>query len=152
MDEATNSNGSSSSSSSKNHYLQQTIAGVVCTFCIMKVNSNNTLFCTSRQTIDRHWRKNGCSDGNQCPATTAIQLEIRLKELHTRSQNNRALAVSDFREGDEGVTKTTRFFLRRSESAAGQREFLRRCCREPIPVQTGDDVGDTIKCCEGVNS
>ena len=35
--------------------------------------------------------------------------------------------------------------LRRSESAAGQREFLRRCCREPIPVQTGDYVGDTIK-------
>ena len=36
------------------------------------------------------------------------------------------------------------FFTRLSESAAGQREFLRRCCREPIPVQTEDYVGDTI--------
>ena len=101
MDEATNSNGSSSSSSSssnsKNHYLRQTIAGVVCTKCIMKVNTSNTLFCINRRTIDRHWREKGCSDGNQCPATTAIQLEIRLKELHTRSQNNPALAMSDFR-------------------------------------------------------
>ena len=43
-----------------------------------------------------------------------------------------------------GKTRELVNLLRRSESAAGQREFLRRCCREPIPVQTEDYVGDTI--------
>jgi hypothetical protein len=35
---------------------------------------------------------------------------------------------------------------------AGQREFLRRCCREPIPVLTGENVGDTIKAAMAVHS
>jgi len=128
MDDATNSSGNSSSSNSKNHYLRQTIAGVVCTKCIIKVNTSNTLFCINRRTIDRHWREKGCSDGNQRPATTATQLEIRLKELHTRSQNNPALAMSDFREGDKGVTKTTRFYCDRCGLLDEPKRLLLRHC------------------------
>ena len=52
------------------------------------------------------------------------------------------------------------YFITSSEIAAaggggggaGQREFLRRCCREPIPVLTGENVGDTIKAAMAVNS
>ena len=51
------------------------------------------------------------------------------------------------------------YFITSSEIAAaaaaagaGHREFLRRCCREPIPVLTGENVGDTIKAAMAVNS
>lgn len=96
----------------RQHYIQQTIVGPICTHpgCNCKVNQNKTLFSCTANTIAAHWKKKGCSHGTPSPKKVERQLDERLRQLHIQSVNNKEAAFLHFKEGDDGVKRRKRCY------------------------------------------
>ena len=86
-----------------NHYLQQTLAGLVCTHpkCLTQIGKNQTNFFVSDDTIRRHWNKNKCYEGSEVPNARQVEKnqEQQLISIHER------IKLSPLR-GEEIVNET----------------------------------------------
>ena len=71
-----------------NHYLQQTLAGLVCTHpkCQSKIGKNQSKLFVTDDTIRAHWNKNKCYDGSKLPNASQVERdqEQQLISIHER--------------------------------------------------------------------
>ena len=78
-----------STTTTREHYIEQTIVGPVCTHlnCKTKLGTN---FTVSDDTLRRHWNKNKCYTGNDIPNATKLvrKLDEQLVSMVERNQRN----------------------------------------------------------------
>ena len=78
-----------STTTTREHYIEQTIVGPVCTHlnCKTKLGTN---FTVSDDTLRRHWKKNKCYSGNDIPNATKLvrKLDEQLVSMVERNQRN----------------------------------------------------------------
>ena len=110
------------------HFIQQTVVGPICTFCECRVSKDKKLFSCSINTIKAHWKKNGCCSIGASPSHVNKQLLERLRYLHSTSIRNKQNAFQHFREGDEGVKRTQRYYCSYCGLVAQQNVLNRQHC------------------------